>query len=126
MSARSYFKKKGYLSLSKTAQLLDPYFRYKVFSASKFNDKKYEKDKRAIIEYYNSIGYRDARIEKDTTYFAENGHLNIDVMVDEGNKYCHAKSFIADLYFLCNEAGTDVKPNPSSKSCLCLVSTLFI
>ncbi len=87
LSARSYFKNKGYLSLSKTAQLLDPYFRYKVFSASKFNAKKYEKDKRAIIEYYNSIGYRDAKIEKDTTYFAENGHLNIDVLVDEGNKY---------------------------------------
>lgn len=87
ISARSYFKNKGFLSLSKTAQLLDPYFRYKVFSASKFNDKKFEKDKRAIVQYYNSIGFRDARIEKDTTYFAENGHLNIDVLVDEGNKY---------------------------------------
>ena len=87
ISARSYFKNKGYLSLSKTAQLLDPYFRYKIFSASKFNDKKYAKDKSAIIEYYNSIGFRDARIAKDTTYFAKNGHLNIDVLVDEGSKY---------------------------------------
>ena len=37
ISAKSYFKNRGYLSLSKTAQLLDPYFRYKIFSASKFN-----------------------------------------------------------------------------------------
>lgn len=87
ISAKSYFSNNGFLSLSKTAQLLDPYFRYKIFAASKFNAKKYENDKNAIVNYYNSIGYRDAKIEKDTTYFAQNGHLNIDIKVDEGNKY---------------------------------------
>ncbi len=87
ISAKSYIKNKGFLSLSKTAQLLDPYFRYKVFSASKFDQNKFENDKRSMVDYYNSIGYRDASIAKDTTYFAENGHLNIDVMVDEGSKY---------------------------------------
>ncbi len=102
ISASSYLKNKGYLSLSKTAQLLDPYFRYKVFSASKFNAKKYEEDKRAIVEYYNSIGYRDARIKKDTTYFAENGHLNMDVVVDEGNKY-----YFGDFYWKGNTKYTN-------------------
>ncbi len=87
ISATSYFKNEGYLSVSKTAQLLDPYFRYKVFSASKYNQKKYEGDKRNIVDYYNSIGYRDAQILKDTTYFATNGHLNMDLVIDEGHKY---------------------------------------
>ena len=87
ISAKSYFKNAGFLSLSKTAQLLDPYLRYKVFSASKFNANKYEGDKRSIVEYYNSIGFRDAKVEKDTTYYADNGHLNIDLKIDEGNKY---------------------------------------
>jgi len=84
---KEYFIGKGFFSLTKTLQLIDPYFRYKIFSASKFNAKKYEDDKQAIVEYYNSIGYRDAAIEKDTFYSAKNGHLNIDVKVKEGKRY---------------------------------------
>lgn len=106
ISARSYFKNAGFLSLSKTAQLLDPYLRYKVFSASKFNAQKYESDKRSIVDYYNSIGYRDAKIEKDTTYFAENGHLNIDLMVDEGHKY-----YFGDFYWKGNTKYTEEQLN---------------
>lgn len=87
LTKKEYFRNKGYLSLSKTLELFDPYFRYKFFSASKFNIKKYEEDKRAIVEYYNGIGYRDASVEKDTTYYAENGHLNIDLKIKEGHKY---------------------------------------
>ncbi len=82
-----YINGKGYLSISKTAQLIEPYIRYGIFSASKFNEKKYEEDKQNIIEYYNSIGFRDAAILADTFYAASNGHLNIDLKVAEGNRY---------------------------------------
>ncbi len=84
---QSYLKHQGYLSVSKTATLIDPYFRYKVFSASKFKQKSFEEDQDKIIDFYNSIGYRDASIEKDTFYYASNGHLNLDVKVKEGNRY---------------------------------------
>jgi outer membrane protein insertion porin family len=86
-SFKSYLKNKGFLSLSKTATYLDPYFRYKIFSASKFNRKKLEDDKEGLVSYYNSIGYRDASIAKDSVYLAKNGHLNVEVTVKEGNKY---------------------------------------
>jgi outer membrane protein insertion porin family len=82
-----YIKGKGYLSISKTAQLIEPHIRYGIFSASKFNEKKYEEDKQNIIEYYNSIGFRDASILADTFYAANNGHLNIDLQVAEGHRY---------------------------------------
>jgi len=82
-----YVKGKGYLSLSKTLQLVNPYFRYNIFSASKFNEKKYEEDKERIIDYYNSIGYRDAGILRDTMYLASNGNLNIDLEIKEGQRY---------------------------------------
>ncbi|MBL7764505.1 MAG: outer membrane protein assembly factor [Chitinophagaceae bacterium] len=82
-----YLKGKGFLSVSKTAQLIEPYVRYSIFSASKFSEKKYEEDKLALVEYYNSIGYRDAGIEADTLYHAKNGHLNIDVKLSEGQRY---------------------------------------
>lgn len=84
---KSYLKGRGFLSLTKTAQLMDPYIRYGVFSASKFTEKKYEEDKQAVIEYYNSLGFRDASILADTMYTASNGHLNIDLKVKEGNRY---------------------------------------
>jgi len=84
---RGYLHHKGFLSLSKTAQLIEPYFRYSVFSASKFNQKKFEEDKQNLLEYYNSIGYRDASITHDTLYTAQNGHINIDMQIQEGNRY---------------------------------------
>lgn len=84
---KDYLLGKGFLSLTKTAMLLDPYVRYGVFSASKFNHKKYEEDKEAILEYYNSIGFRDAAIVADTIYTASNGHTNIDLKLDEGHRY---------------------------------------
>jgi outer membrane protein insertion porin family len=82
-----YVKGKGYLSLSKTLTYLDPYVRYKVMSASKFNQKKFDEDKQAVVEYYNALGYRDAAIVRDSVYRGKDGNLDIDVVVDEGRKY---------------------------------------
>jgi outer membrane protein insertion porin family len=86
-SFKGYWNHWGFLSLSKTLNALNPYFRWNIFAGSKFNVKKYEDDKRSIISYYNSLGYRDAQIVKDTTYIVQNGNLNIDLKVDEGHKY---------------------------------------
>ena len=82
-----YMRNFGFLSPSKTLDALDPYFRFKLFSGSKFNESKYEEDKQSMIAYYNSLGYRDASIAKDTVYPVKNGNLNIDVLVNEGNRY---------------------------------------
>lgn len=72
-SFKNYLAQKGYLSLSKTLDALNPYFRWNIFAGSKFNPKKYEEDKNSVIAYYNSKGYRDAQIIDDTTYLAPNG-----------------------------------------------------
>jgi outer membrane protein insertion porin family len=82
-----YVRNYGFLSASKTLDALDPYFRFKMFSGSKFNEEKYSEDKQALIAYYNSLGYRDAAIAEDTVYAVRNGNLNIDVKVREGGRY---------------------------------------
>jgi outer membrane protein insertion porin family len=82
-----YLSNFGFLSLSKTLDAVDPYFRYNFFSSSKFNQTKYEEDKQTLVGYYNTLGYRDASIERDSVYAGENGNLNIDVHVNEGHKY---------------------------------------
>jgi outer membrane protein insertion porin family len=81
-----YMKDKGFLSPSKTKNYLDPWARFKLFTSAKFDQKKYEEDKQKIIDYYNSVGYRDAVIVADTPYTTEKG-LNIDFKIDEGRKY---------------------------------------
>ncbi len=47
----------------------------------------YEEDKDAVIAYYNTLGYRDARILSDSIYRNEDGHMVIDINVNEGNQY---------------------------------------
>jgi outer membrane protein insertion porin family len=80
---------------------------YRIFTPSKFIDSDYKSDKQKIIEKYNELGYRDAKIIKDTISkltnvshlenmkhlnrtikrAKENRYINIDISVDEGHKY---------------------------------------
>lgn len=87
MSGKEYLQDLGFLSLSKTKELLDPYMRFKLFSSSKFNPKKYEEDKERLLDYYNAQGFRDAMIEKDTLVQNAKGNVDIHVKMDEGRKY---------------------------------------
>lgn len=86
MSFKEYVNDWGFLSMSKTKTLLDPYFRFKLFSNAKFNPVKYEEDKEKVVKYYNSLGYRDAQIVADTQITQE-GRLYVDLRVEEGRKY---------------------------------------
>ena len=81
-----YLQEKGYLTFTKTRKILNPYLRIKL-SSSKFNPKKYDEAKDNLLNYYNSLGFRDAVIEKDTVYHNAAGNLNIDMQMKEGKKY---------------------------------------
>jgi outer membrane protein insertion porin family len=87
LSFSDYVKNWGFLSFNKTKILLDPYFRFKLFSSAKFDEKKYNEDKEKLLSQYNALGYRDAQIVSDTMYYNKEGNLNIDVKVNEGRKY---------------------------------------
>jgi len=85
-----YLRDKGFLSFTRTRRVLDPYVRLKIFSSAKFDNKKYEEDKEKLVDYYNSLGHRDAAIVKDTVYMvdtAKRANINIDIKVSEGHKY---------------------------------------
>lgn len=84
---KEYIDNWGFLSYTRSKEFLDPYFRFKLFSSAKFNEKKYGADKDKVLEYYNSMGYRDANIVSDTTYYNSKNQLNIGIKVDEGQKY---------------------------------------
>ncbi|OQP67045.1 hypothetical protein A3860_01410 [Niastella vici] len=86
-SFKEYLSQAGFLSVSRTKEFLDPYFRFKLFSSAKFSEKKYEEDKEKVLEYYNSLGYRDAAIVDEKKYYNQRGNLRVDVKVDEGRRY---------------------------------------
>src|SRR5579871_778972 len=87
VSFKQYVDNWGFLSFTQTKEFLDPYFRFKLFSGSKFNAKKFTDDKQKVIDYYNSLGYRDATIVADTQYYNKKGQMDIDIKVEEGHKY---------------------------------------
>jgi outer membrane protein insertion porin family len=60
---------------------------YNIFKTSKFLEENLEKDKGKIIAKYNARGYRDARIAKDSVYKVDDKLVNIELVIDEGNKY---------------------------------------
>ena len=86
-----YLRESDYLVPSKTLELVDPYFRFKLFSSSKFNEKKYLEDKSKILSYYNSLRFRDATIVADTTYNSSNGDLDVALKLSEGHRYYFGK-----------------------------------
>jgi outer membrane protein insertion porin family len=57
------------------------------FKSSKFMKDEFKADKTKLITYYNSKGYRDARVISDSIYDARANEINIDISVEEGNRY---------------------------------------
>ncbi|MDQ6608696.1 MAG: outer membrane protein assembly factor, partial [Bacteroidota bacterium] len=83
-----YLKNYGFLYPSKTKSFLDPYFRFHPFVGAKFDEKKYAEDKEKLLDYYNSLGYRDAQIVADTqTLNTEGNRMQVHIKVKEGDKY---------------------------------------
>lgn len=60
---------------------------WRVWKASKFLDFEYENDKKALIDKYNQLGYRDARIISDTIYASKKNAINVEINIEEGRKY---------------------------------------
>lgn len=59
----------------------------RLLKSSKFRPELYEEDKDAVIAYYNTLGYRDARVLKDSIYRDEDGDIVLDIKLNEGNQY---------------------------------------
>lgn len=57
------------------------------FRSKKFVKDEYEKDKIALIEKYNEIGYRDAYIVSDSVVQFDEKSVSVYLTVDEGKKY---------------------------------------
>jgi len=59
----------------------------RLFASSKFIKEDYEADKQALINYYNTIGFRDAKVMSDSLWRNEKGHMLVHLNLSEGNQY---------------------------------------
>jgi outer membrane protein insertion porin family len=59
----------------------------KLFKKSKLVREEYENDKTKIEDYYNTLGFRDARVAKDSIWRNEKGEVLLHLTIDEGNRY---------------------------------------
>ena len=57
------------------------------FRTKKFVREEFEKDKIALVEKYNEIGYRDAYVVSDSVAAFDDKSVDIYMKVDEGKKY---------------------------------------
>ena len=87
VSFKKYLRDYGYLSITDTKNFVDPYFRFKLFSSSKYNPVKYDEDRESVLSYYNSQGFRDAAIAGHKEIPNTEGNLDVYVKVSEGHKY---------------------------------------
>jgi outer membrane protein insertion porin family len=89
-----WYEVPGSLSPYSWYQYMEHFVNLNIFKASKFKRKEYEDDKKAVIDFYNTKGYRDARILSDTVYRADENDLMINIRIDEGKKY-----YFRNFYF---------------------------
>ncbi len=68
-------------------QYYQEHVRLRIFKSSKYIEKNYIDDKANLIAKYNKMGYRDAKIVEDSIYRSDKNKIDIDINVDEGEKY---------------------------------------
>ena len=58
-----------------------------IFKSKKYTPERYDEAKKALIDKYNELGYRDAAILEDSVWTVDDSHVNVYVKLDEGQKY---------------------------------------
>ncbi|MDE6337532.1 MAG: outer membrane protein assembly factor BamA, partial [Muribaculaceae bacterium] len=80
-----------------------------LFKQKKFVDTDYADDKNRIIQKYNELGYRDARIISDSVVRYDDNEVDVYIDVEEGKKY-----YISDI----NWVGNTVYPTEALNAIL--------
>jgi outer membrane protein insertion porin family len=83
-----YFVGNNEVSTDRLKKMLkDTKMKSNLLKKSKLVEGDYEQGKQAVIKYYRTLGYRDARITGDSIWRNQEGLLELKVFIDEGDKY---------------------------------------
>ncbi|MCC5935723.1 MAG: BamA/TamA family outer membrane protein [Lunatimonas sp.] len=78
-------------------------FKLNFFNGSKFVRNDYREDKEKVIAFYNSRGYRDAAIVRDSIYNYDKDRINLDLSIEEGRQYYYRNITFAGNYIYDSE-----------------------
>ena len=81
---------------------IDKNIRVRIFKSSKFIEEDYEEDKMNLVSKFNSFGYRDARILRDSVSKNADNTINLDIWVEPGIKY-----YVRNIRWVGNQKYTD-------------------
>ncbi|MFZ9968703.1 MAG: outer membrane protein assembly factor BamA [Bacteroidia bacterium] len=84
LSGNSALDHRDLSGILKTAR---PRVRWNPFRNGKWDPEKFEEQKAKLVRRYQRMGYRDARILKDSVYSMGNGQMGIKVELYEGRPY---------------------------------------
>lgn len=91
LTDKTRFKKALYtlanMNFNSVKEFFENRFTLSLFKGAKYNEEKFIADKRALIDYYNKEGYRDASITYDTVYMPNTSEVRIKMKINEGKKY---------------------------------------
>jgi len=77
-------------------------FPLRFWKKSKLIESDYQTDKENLISFYKEKGYRDARVEFDTIIVNDEKTIDVELNIDEGNKY-----YFGDINYIGNSSYTD-------------------
>ena len=99
---KEFFTTRNELSYRDIKEFAADQVKLNFLNGSKFINNDYNDDKKNVIEFYNTRGFRDAEILFDTIYNHDNRSINISLNVDEGPKY-----YFRDITWVGNYVYTD-------------------
>jgi outer membrane protein insertion porin family len=81
------FSTLGNISINNISTWANDKLRVRLFKWSKYEEEKYKDDKKAIVDYYRSLGYRDASIVSDSLVKLDAKNINLYLDISEGKRY---------------------------------------
>ncbi len=106
LTNKNRLKKAAYTLANMNMKSIKNFFedrvRLSLFKGAKFNEEKFITDKRALIDFYNKEGYRDARITYDTVMMPSDSEVKIKIKIEEGRRY-----YFRDISFKGNAKYSD-------------------
>ncbi|WP_179354113.1 outer membrane protein assembly factor BamA [Winogradskyella vidalii] len=72
----------------------------RIFKRSKYIEEDFRTDLVSVVDYYKENGYRDARIISDSITYLDEKNINLDIKVEEGEKYTFGKiTFVGNTVY---------------------------
>jgi outer membrane protein insertion porin family len=78
-------------------------FKLNFFNSSKYVGKDFREDKDKLVNFYQTRGYRDAEILRDSVYAFGKNTINIDLDISEGNQYYYRNITFTGNYIHADE-----------------------